>query len=272
MTSFALTTSVFRVDRNVFRAYASKDWWVVKGLNGGWLAAVTLRAASESLGASRQARAHSLYYFAPAIEGDVTLQTRVLREGRTAGFVSVEAWQNATLLGSSLSVFATGMPSRKWDESGFPTTSIEQDHQLSPFGFAPPFTQNIWSSSAFLGSPQGSGDSAPALTGGLCWLVEPEPIDQYVLAAATDAWLPTVMVKSPGSALALTLELSMEFNGPFVEHPKGSELVVRFRSPICADGYFSEDGEIWDREGNLLVRSRQLAIVGEERPAGPFDA
>lgn len=263
MTSFTDTTSVTRVDSNVFRADASKDWWVVKGLNGGWLAAVTLRAASESLRTSRQARAHSIYYFAPVVEGEVTLQTRVMREGRTAGFVSVEAWQNATLLGSSLSVFASGMPSRRWDDSGFPATIVDQDIKGSPFGFAPPFTANIWASSAFLGSPQGSGDSAPALTGGSCWLVEPEPIDQYVLAAATDSWLPTVMVKSQGSALALTLELSIEFNGPLAVLPKGSELVVRFRSPICADGYFSEDGEIWDREGNLMVRSRQLAIVGE---------
>jgi acyl-CoA thioesterase len=37
--------------------------------------------------------------------------------------------------------------------------------------------------------------------------------------------------------------------------------LARFRTRSSIEGFLEEDGEIWSRDGRLLVQSRQLALV-----------
>jgi acyl-CoA thioesterase len=49
--------------------------------------------------------------------------------------------------------------------------------------------------------------------------------------------------------------------------PAPGWLSTQFATLALTDGYFEEDGELWDATGRLVAISRQLALAG--RPRGP---
>ena len=53
MNRFDADTSVVRVGPDLFEGAMSRNWWVVRGPNGGYVAAVLLRALEQRLGRRR---------------------------------------------------------------------------------------------------------------------------------------------------------------------------------------------------------------------------
>ena len=72
-----------------------------------------------------------------------------------------------------------------------------------------------------------------------------------MLDVANAAWVPTV-------------ELTVHVRG----RPAPGWIAASFRTRFLCDGYFEEDGELWDSAGRLVALSRQLALTRGERPGG----
>ncbi len=58
------------------------------------------------------------------------------------------------------------------------------------------------------------------------------------------------------------IDLTVHFRGAIPANARPDDhYLCLFRSHIARDGYVEEDGEIWTRDGILLVQSRQLALL-----------
>lgn len=251
-----------------YAASMARTWWIVRGPNGGYVAAVMLRAMTHAVGdAGRAPRSLTVHYTAPPAEGPCEIDVTVERAGRSLTTVSARLRQGERLLALALGAF-----SAPWK------TDLELRHARMPVVPSPDETPPMprreggelsmhgryeyrWA----LGGAPFSGASE-ALVGGWIRLADPRPVDAAVAAAITDAWPPTVMpVMKPGLQLSgfPTIDLTIHFRTVLpVVGARGSDWTLAvFRAREVREGFFEEDGELWSADGQLLVHSRQLAIV-----------
>lgn len=110
-----------------------------------------------------------------------------------------------------------------------------------------------------IGPDRWAGEVADeALTGGWIRLSDPEPVDDVVVAALTDAWSPAIFTRLPDRLGVPTIDLTIHFRDEPAGVPDWS--FARFSSRHAAGGYVEEDGELWSSDGRLLAQSRQLAV------------
>ena len=84
-TEFDRDTAVEAVGDGLWRATVSDQWAVPRGPNGGYIAALMLRAMEGAVGDPERApRSLTLHYLRPPVPGqDATVHTTIEREGRT---------------------------------------------------------------------------------------------------------------------------------------------------------------------------------------------
>jgi acyl-CoA thioesterase len=111
-----------------------------------------------------------------------------------------------------------------------------------------------------IGAPPFSG-SDKAVAGGWIRLADPRPVDHFLVAALTDAWMPPLFSRLQERMGLPTVDLTVHFRAPLEPAPPDDWFLVVFRSQMAADGFVEEDGEVWSRDGRLLAHSRQLAII-----------
>ncbi len=87
------------------------------------------------------------------------------------------------------------------------------------------------------------GDGRPVDTMGLVLFADAFPPSLYSLLGRV-GWVPTI-------------ELTVQVR----RRPKPGWIRARLRTSDLTDGMLVEDGELWDIEGNLVARTRQLALL-----------
>ncbi len=266
--TFDRDTAVRALGGGRYEATMSKDWWILRGPNGGYVAAVLLRALTEAVGdAVRAPRSLTIHYTAPPMAGPVVIATRLERVGRSLTFVSGRMHQDERLLALGLGAF-----SAPWE------SDLEIRHARMPDVTAPDATPPMaarpggdlpmharyeyrWA----LGGAPFSGAEAAEL-GGWIRFAEPRVVDAPAAAAIADAWPPTVMPVLTASSRITgfpTVDLTLHFRTrlPIVGAAPGDWTLAVFRAREVREGFFEEDGELWSADGQLLAHSRQLAIV-----------
>jgi acyl-CoA thioesterase len=271
-TRFAHDTAVAGLGDGAYTATIDPSWWIVAGPNGGYVAALVLRAMrAEVDDPTRRPRSLTLQYLRPPAAGEVDIAVAVERAGRTVTNVSARMSQGGRLLVVALAAFAVDRPGAvAFDElDGLPRLP---DGAAVPAAAAIPYVdvdperdvpmRQHYDLRWVLGdrpfeTPTDGGGTAR--TGGWLRPAEPEPIDEVVLAAMTDAWMPPIFSRV-GEPLAVpTVDLTIHFRG-VPEDPLAHCFVV-FDSPVARDGYLVEHGRIYSAAGTLLAESRQLAVV-----------
>lgn len=271
--SAAPTISRFQRDTAVvpagpcrWRGRCDLAWSTPRGPNGGYIAAIVLRAMTAELDdPSRPPRSLTLHYLRPLREGDVEVEVTVERTGRTLTSLSARVTQGGTPCVIALGAFAGDFPSAL--DYADPPPTVPAPEEIEPWALrppAPPIALQFELRAALGPFPFSGGEEA--VSGGWLRFAEPQPVDHAALAVCTDAWLPSPFPRLTEPVGAPTVDLTIHFRAPEVALDAGEHVLAVFRSRFSHGGFFEEDGELWAPDGRLLAQSRQLALLVPPRP------
>lgn len=272
-TVFEHETSVQRLAPGSYGATMHRSWWIINGPNGGFVAAVVLRAiVAEVDDPARRPRSISLHFLRAPAEGPVQVDVTVERQGRTVTNVSARLVQDGTTMVLALAALATdreapvefddgpGLP-RADDGSPLPmpeqvpSTPVDAERDV-------PMRSHYdlrWVVGDLPFAPHPDPTRRRARSGGWLRPAEAVPVDEVALVAMSDAWLPPIFSRHAVPLAVPTVDLTVHLRHR-PEDP-GDFCFAEFDSPLASDGYVVEHGRLWDRHGRLLAESRQLAVV-----------
>lgn len=263
-TEFDRDTAVEAVGDGLWRATVSDQWAVPRGPNGGYIAALMLRAMEGAVGDPERApRSLTLHYLRPPVPGqDATVHTTIEREGRTLTTVTARLVQDDRPMVLAIGAFANDFPTVADYATPAPDVGPAGElHTLAAAPGVPPIALRAAMAPVFGPAPMSGGDEA--LTGGWLRLAQPREADAAVIAFYADAWLPSPFARLTTPAPAPTVDLTIHFRTR-LPHPgmtADDPVLARFSSTTSHGGFFEEDGAIWAPDGTLLAQSRQLALL-----------
>lgn len=266
ITAFDADTALERTGAGLFAGQIIPSWSVGRGPNGGFIAALLLRALLLTENdPTREPRSLTIHYLAPAEDGPVHITTTIERSGRSLSILSARMLQGDRLIALALAAFAAPREAQSFSELTMPTVPPpEASMPVPPPGsLLPTFTANYiyrWAVGdlPFTGSPH-------ARLGGWMRLAEPRIADAMLVAAFLDGWVPAIFprLKQPTQAAVPTVDLTIHFRTrlPLPDATPDDYYLATFTAPHATDGSFIEDGELWSRNGILIAQSRQLALM-----------
>jgi acyl-CoA thioesterase len=268
-TRFDEDTAVERVADDRFTTACRPGWRVVDDAapNGGYLMALAARAM-----AIRAERPDPVtltaHFLAPPATGPMEVHTELVRAGGRHRTVAARLVQDGVeqvrLLGTFGDLGRAEGPTRvvrrrpnlpPLDEIGDLVAAADAANIPVPEIFRRlehrmPSATTGWTR----GRPSGEG-----VHGGWCRWPDSDTVDTLGLLFVADAYPPAVFDLGAGPVTwAPTIELTVQVRA----RPAPGWLATRFTTQALTDGYFEEDGEIWDSTGRLVALSRQLALVG----------
>lgn len=261
--TLARDTAVRSIGGGRFSATVSSHWSTPRGPNGGYVAALFVRALAVAVDdAARAPRSLTLHYLRPPAPGPCEIAVTVERTGRSLTSLSARLVQGGETMVVALAAFATAFPAAIDYARAAPDVGPPPELRLAPpdAGF-PSVAYRCATAPVFGPGIFRGGDEA--LTGGWLRLAEPEVPDAAAVAFFTDAWMPAPYARLTAPAPAPTIDLTIHFRTalPHPEMDADTPVLVRFASTTSADGFFEEDGAIWAPDGTLLAQSRQLALL-----------
>jgi acyl-CoA thioesterase len=242
-----------------WRAWAPEHWFVERGPNGGYLAALAARAAEAAGG--RPLRSLSLHFVAAPAVGPVEVAAVLEREGRRYSAVSVRIEQEGAPMTLGLATLGE-LPDdgAEWDAAPVPVaTPLAETERIPPDqANVPVFMRNYDMRWAIHDGGEAAGSS-----GGWIRAAEPRQLDAPLVAAMCDAWMPAAFVALGRVGFAPTLDLTIHIRRPLPPTGMAPEdfALCRFTTRLAVAGVWEEEGELWTPAGELIAQSRQLALV-----------
>lgn len=251
------TTVIARPDADkTYECVIDASWWVVAGPNGGYLAAIAIRALEAEFGATeRPLRSLTMRYLRAPQVGPATVEVISEREGRSVTFAAVRMIQDDRPFATGAAILVRGHESLEHAAVEVPAVDPAAAIEAPPVpdGSAPPYAGH------FDFRPAIHAAEGQALTGGWMRVNEDRPLDQPLVAAMCDSWFPAVFSLAPGPMAVPTLDLTVYLRAPL---PLPQEWVLgRFETRVVGDGLLEEDAELFSADGRLLAQSRQLALA-----------
>lgn len=260
MSRFAEDTAVQPAGEGRYAARIDRAWWIERGPNGGYLAAIVLRAVqAEVADPERRPRSLTLHYLRPPVEGACEVAVVVERTGRGLTTVSARLQQDGRDCIVALAALGVVRPGPELHDLSAPSAPRPESVPLAPRdeSVVIPIRDRYEVRPALGSAPFEAGPEA--LTGGWIRTVDDDPVDEALVAALTDAWVPAVFSRLALPVGVPTVDLTIHFRSAPPARPDWS--LVRFRTALASEGYLEEDGEVWSSDGRLLAQSRQLAVL-----------
>ncbi len=265
-TRFERDTAITRRDDDVFAATLDPGWWVLRGPNGGYLAAIILRALQERVAdTARAPRSLTVHFVAPPEAGEMIVTTHLERIGRSLTSVSARASQGGEVVALAVAACSKPRPGPSFQDVAPPPAPDPASVASSPPPPEAPVFASRWEARWVIGRRPAPGDPPAARAEGGGWIrpEQPQLLDAPAVAAITDAWLPAIFSRVGRPLAVPTIDLTVHFRS-LLPHPSvasGDFVLVRFHTNVVAEGFMEEDGEVWAADGTLLAQSRQLAAL-----------
>jgi acyl-CoA thioesterase len=264
---FDRETAVQPLGDGRYRSRLDRAWWVHRGPNGGYLAAIALRALSDAVADPERApRSLTVHYAAPPAEGALDIAAVVERAGRSLSSCSARLTQDDRLIGLALAAFSRPRPGPEFADMRPPDAPPPEQCPMIEAPRDDPLIPAIalrWDNRYVRGGVPGEPVRGEAVTTRWIRLPEGHVVDGLVAAAITDAAIPAVFGRVDEPIFVPTVDLTIHFRSSLpVRGARPDDYVLAdFRTKVAAEGFLEEDGEIWTRDGVLLAQSRQLAAV-----------
>jgi acyl-CoA thioesterase len=262
-TEFDRATAVAPLGGGAWEGVCDPGWWAGRGPNGGYLAAIVLRAMTCELGdPAREARSLTCHYLRPPGNGPVRVDVTVERSGRALSTITARLSQEGRDCILAIAAFGIDVPAPA--EFAPAPPAVAPPEEIEPAraeGSGLSIVERFEVRPALGGGMLvGAGE---ALTGGWLRFADARGTDAAALAMYADAWFPSPWVRLREPVPAPTIDLTVHFSAPAAAAAlePGEPVLAVFRSSTAANGFFEEDGEVWSRDGVLLAQSRQLALL-----------
>jgi len=264
-TRFDNDTATTLIGPGQFDAKLDNGWFIVRGPNGGYIAAILVNALSQAVDdAERELRSITIHYLRPPTEGSARIETTIERTGRTLTSVTARMFQQGALQAIAIAAFAKSRGGPELHQYAMP--DVQPPEACPLMGEARIPIHDRFEHRFAIGPKFLDGElTNTARTGGWMRLKDGRPLDAALLVAYTDAWPPAVFACSELPATARnvpTIDLTVHIRAPKLSRigPTDPVLAV-FRTREVREGFLEEDGEIWSRDGELLAHSRQLGLL-----------
>lgn len=261
LTNFQRDTAASPLGEGRYLVRLNDRWWIGPGPNGGYVAALMLEAMSQASPPDQPARSLTVHFLRRPAIGEAEVHVTVERAGHHTTFISSRLHQGGQIQAKAMAVFSAGRPGPEFDHSVMPDVippeeGVELDTQKAPVAVF-----NQYRAVLLEGVPYSRGERA--VTSGWVRLRDDQPMTAVLAAAMLDVWFPAPFVVLHETALAPTLEYTVHFPTelPVPDRERPDWSLVRLTADQARDGHFSEDAELWSRDGRLLARSRQVALL-----------
>ena len=262
MSAFARATAVDSLGDGAWRATLRAVVEDPAGPNGGYLAAIILRAMTAELDdPAREARSLTCHYLRPPGAGELRVDVTVERSGRSLSTVSARLSHDGELCVIAVGAFAVDFRGALDYAGEPPAMPAPADVERLPPVAIVPITEHF--------------EMRPTIGGAA--LRRRRRVDERRLAALRRC--AGARRTRPGDVrrrLVAVADAAPHAPGrgaddrPHRPLPRArgrrrdrrrSRCWRVFRSSTAAGGFFEEDGELWSADGVLLAHSRQLALL-----------
>ncbi len=253
-----------------WESYLTSAWNIGATPNGGYALSPMVRAMQEMAGSHDVPLSMTTHYLRPTTpDSPVSISVEPLKQGRRLSvFRSVlgqrseakgESTDRVVCLASFGSLDSTS-DGPMFDEirpDAIPSPDECQDRGALPQGVELPIMSRL---DIRLDPASAIADGAqdrPATMRGWIRFGDGRPTDVRALPLFADAFPPSVFSRLGRIGWVPTLELTVHVRA----RPAPGWIQASFETADLRDGLLIEDGTLWDEEGNLVARSRQLAML-----------
>lgn len=244
-----------------------QGWAQGRAFFGGFSAAIAYQHAVNGVTSTQDLRAMTISFVAPIAPGEVTLERRILRQGKNVTQVSVDILQQGEVGLSALLTFGQSRTSSV-NVTETPASSVPSRDTGVPMpdsDLIPEFARH-YEYCLNVGAMPFTGKAEREFGGWVRYAEgnakEDVPINIGLFLGLVDAWPPAVLphLKQPAPASSLTW--TIEFPEP-LPTAKTSRSWWQYSAFIdyAANGYGHTQAHIWDDDGNLVALSRQTITV-----------
>jgi acyl-CoA thioesterase len=260
---FATIMDSLALADGVHTGHVTPDWMQGRTVYGGMSAALCLQAVRNEFPDLPPLRSAHISFAGP-VAGDVAVTTRLLRQGKSASFVTADLTSEAGFGTHATFTYGADRTSSKC-QTRFPMPQVKAPNEVGPHfregGGRPHFTHHFDMRLA-AGSPPISG----AEEADICLWLKAHDGDYHAL----DVALLALGDAPPPAALSLfdqftplsTMTWAIDMMSTDLKSPDGWYL-SRLKSDAIGDGYSAQSMGLWASDGRPILASKQcVALFG----------